>query len=219
MLRQMAWREHRAEASRPARGGGDREGQRGADEKRERRLDQVVQRAALPRHVVVLKATMAQKLLAGKASWSVHSRIASASMRNITNPRNASIDSTRAGALGCSTAIPTRFYSLRRNRSSAIRVGTAAAIIPVMTCKRLIITGLCSLLCAQAATAQPRWGHERMPSLPSGFNDRISSVRVFDGTVVIFKDSDFRGRSSQIRSDVRDLRGDWKDKVSSIRVY
>ena len=56
-------------------------------------------------------------------------------------------------------------------------------------------------------------------SLPSGFNDRISSVRVFDGTVVIFKDSDFRGRSSQIRSDVRDLRGDWKDKVSSIRVY
>lgn len=56
-------------------------------------------------------------------------------------------------------------------------------------------------------------------SLPSGFNDRISSVRVFDGTVVLFKDKDFHGRSEQIRSDMRDLRGNWKDKVSSIRVY
>lgn len=56
-------------------------------------------------------------------------------------------------------------------------------------------------------------------SLPSGFNDRISSIRVFDGTVVLFKDSNFRGRSEQIRSDVANLPGNWKDKVSSIRVY
>ena len=56
-------------------------------------------------------------------------------------------------------------------------------------------------------------------SLPKGFNDRISSVRVFDGTVMIFEDSDFHGRSRQIRGDVRDLRGTWKDEVSSIRVY
>ena len=56
-------------------------------------------------------------------------------------------------------------------------------------------------------------------SLPRGFNDSISSVRVFDGTVMIFKDSDFRGRSQQIRADVRDLRGTWKDDISSIRVY
>jgi len=56
-------------------------------------------------------------------------------------------------------------------------------------------------------------------SLPSGFNDRISSVRVFDGTVVVFSDSNYRGRSQQLRSDVRDLRGNWKDRVSSIRVY
>ena len=45
---------------------------------------------------VVLKATSAQKPLAGKASWSVHNRIASASIRNITKPRNASSDGTRA---------------------------------------------------------------------------------------------------------------------------
>ena len=56
-------------------------------------------------------------------------------------------------------------------------------------------------------------------SLPKGFNDRISSVRVFDVTVMIFEDSDFHGRSRQIRGDVRDLRGTWKDDVSSIRVY
>lgn len=56
-------------------------------------------------------------------------------------------------------------------------------------------------------------------SLPPGFNDRISSIRIFDGTVVLFSDSDFRGRTQQLRSDVRDLRGNWKDRVSSIRVY
>src|ERR1700752_772043 len=44
---------------------------------------------------VVLKATRAQKPLAGKASWSVHKCIASASIRNITKPRKTSIDGTR----------------------------------------------------------------------------------------------------------------------------
>ncbi len=56
-------------------------------------------------------------------------------------------------------------------------------------------------------------------SLPRGFNDRISSIRVLDGAVMIFQDSNFRGRSTQITSDVRDLRGNWRDKVSSIRVF
>jgi hypothetical protein len=56
-------------------------------------------------------------------------------------------------------------------------------------------------------------------SLPRGFNDRISSVRVFGGEVVIFPNSNFRGRSQVIRSDVRDLRGNWGDSVSSLRVF
>lgn len=56
-------------------------------------------------------------------------------------------------------------------------------------------------------------------SLPSGFNDRISSIRVFRAEVKIFQDRDFRGRSSEIRSDVRDLRGSWRDTISSLRVF
>jgi hypothetical protein len=56
-------------------------------------------------------------------------------------------------------------------------------------------------------------------SLPRGFNDRISSIRVFRGGVRIFQDRDFRGRSTEIRSDVRDLRGSWRDTVSSMRVF
>jgi hypothetical protein len=56
-------------------------------------------------------------------------------------------------------------------------------------------------------------------SLPRGFNDRISSVRVFGADVRIFQDQNFRGRSQEIRSDVRNLRGNWSDNVSSIRVF
>ena len=56
-------------------------------------------------------------------------------------------------------------------------------------------------------------------ALPRGFNDRISSIRVFGGEVRIFQDQNFRGRSTEIRSDVPNLRGNWKDKVSSIRVF
>jgi hypothetical protein len=56
-------------------------------------------------------------------------------------------------------------------------------------------------------------------SLPSGFNDRISSIRVFDARVRIFKDHNFHGSSREIRGDERDLRGSWRDVVSSLRVY
>jgi Peptidase inhibitor family I36 len=55
--------------------------------------------------------------------------------------------------------------------------------------------------------------------LPRGFNDRISSIRVFGARVRIFQDRDYRGRSREIRSDERDLRGAWRDVVSSIRVF
>jgi hypothetical protein len=56
-------------------------------------------------------------------------------------------------------------------------------------------------------------------ALPRGFNDRISSVRVFGADVRIFEDRDFRGRSREIRRDLPNLRGEWKDDVSSIRVF
>jgi len=56
-------------------------------------------------------------------------------------------------------------------------------------------------------------------SLPAGFNDRISSIRVFGAGVRLFQDRDFRGRSTDVRGDVRNLRGTWRDTVSSVRVY
>jgi hypothetical protein len=56
-------------------------------------------------------------------------------------------------------------------------------------------------------------------ALPRGFNDRISSVRVFDAEVRIFQDRNFRGRSRELRGDTPNLRGDWKDDVSSLRVF
>ena len=56
-------------------------------------------------------------------------------------------------------------------------------------------------------------------SLPRGFNDRISSVKVFGARVAIFKDRDFHGRSSEFRGDVHNLKGNWKDDISSIRVF
>jgi hypothetical protein len=91
----------------------------------------------------------------------------------------------------------------------------------------------------------PVWGREQLPSegacfyqdtefrgeyfcaprgatfraLPKGFNDKISSIRVFDTEVKIFKDSKFHGKSTEILADVPDLRGRWSDTVSSIRVF
>jgi hypothetical protein len=56
-------------------------------------------------------------------------------------------------------------------------------------------------------------------SLPRGFNDRISSIRVFGANVRIYRDRDFRGRSSEIRRDAGNLRGNWRDTISSIRVF
>lgn len=105
------------------------------------------------------------------------------------------------------------------------------------------------------AFAQPRWGRphppktgacfykdsdfrgdyfclkrgERWPSMPAGFNDRISSIRLFrDARVRIFVDSDFRGANLRIDHDVNDLRGirlpdnpskSWNDRISSIAVH
>jgi hypothetical protein len=58
-------------------------------------------------------------------------------------------------------------------------------------------------------------------SVPNGFNDQISSIRILRaGGVLIFVDRDFGGRLARVTSDVPDLRrGVWNDKISSIRVY
>ena len=66
-------------------------------------------------------------------------------------------------------------------------------------------------------------------AMPPGFNDKISSIRLFHGAQVrIFADSNFRGANSRIPRDVMDLshfrlRNDpsrtWNDRVSSIAVY
>ena len=55
--------------------------------------------------------------------------------------------------------------------------------------------------------------------LPPGFNDRVSSVRVRRSTVMLFEDRDFDGRSRRIDDDVRDLRGRWDNRLSSVRVF
>lgn len=57
-------------------------------------------------------------------------------------------------------------------------------------------------------------------SLPSGMNDRISSIQTFGGAeVTIFQDSRFGGRSRNFRGDVRNLKDEgWNDRLSSLRV-
>lgn len=68
---------------------------------------------------------------------------------------------------------------------------------------------------------------DRMAQVPSGFSDRISSVRLYGrATVVVFQDVDFRGRKLEIRDDVVNLQSfqvspghSWNDRISSVRVY
>jgi len=65
-------------------------------------------------------------------------------------------------------------------------------------------------------------------SLPPGFNDRISSVRIFRrAEVSLFNDSNFRGVSAASRESIPDLRywrlptdssRSWNDRISSIQV-
>ena len=61
---------------------------------------------------------------------------------------------------------------------------------------------------------------ENLGSMPSGMNDRISSLRVFGrAEVTVFKDVRFEGRSSRFESDIPNLRNEgWNDLISSIRV-
>jgi len=66
--------------------------------------------------------------------------------------------------------------------------------------------------CAQAG--------DDLSRLPSGANDRVSSIRLFGGAeVTIFDNVQFRGGSLRITSDVRNLTDEgFNDRVSSIQV-
>jgi hypothetical protein len=61
---------------------------------------------------------------------------------------------------------------------------------------------------------------DNLGSVPSGANDRVSSIRIFGrAEVTVYKDSEFRGASARFDSDVRDLgRENWNDQISSVQV-
>lgn len=56
-------------------------------------------------------------------------------------------------------------------------------------------------------------------ALGGEFNRSIRSIRVFSGAEVrIFLERDFRGRNTDLRRDVPDLHGMWRDNIESVRV-
>ncbi len=61
---------------------------------------------------------------------------------------------------------------------------------------------------------------EELRSMPSGTNDRVSSIRVFGGvSLTVYRDPRFEGEALRFDSDVRDLqREDFNDKISSIEI-
>ncbi len=61
---------------------------------------------------------------------------------------------------------------------------------------------------------------EDLSSLPSGANDRVSSIRILGRAEVrVYEDPRFRGESLQFDSDVRDLQSDnFNDVISSIHI-
>lgn len=70
---------------------------------------------------------------------------------------------------------------------------------------------------------------ERWPVLPRGFNDQISSIRIFgDARVRIFNDANFGGASLLIDQDIYNLKQvplapgshkNWNDRISAIAVF
>jgi hypothetical protein len=69
---------------------------------------------------------------------------------------------------------------------------------------------------------------ESYPNLPPGYNDRISSVKIFNhAEVTIYNDSNFDGRRGRTRRDIVNLKNwrtaddpsrTWNDRISSIQV-
>jgi hypothetical protein len=70
---------------------------------------------------------------------------------------------------------------------------------------------------------------QRYSALPRGFNDVISSIRVFGGSSVrIFNDTNFGGMSTVTRGNISNLKSfplagypgkHWNDRISSIAVF
>ncbi len=69
-------------------------------------------------------------------------------------------------------------------------------------------------------------GGERVGQVPPGFNDRISSVRIFGRTeITVYQNRDFREPSLRLHEDVANLQSyqvspghSWNDRISSIEV-
>jgi Peptidase inhibitor family I36 len=105
------------------------------------------------------------------------------------------------------------------------------------------VLGVLTFLVVAEATAQPRWGRPSLPRegacfyrdrnyrgdyfctdqdiavLPNGMNDQITSIRTFgNAEVTIYQEGRFRGRSTQLRGDVRNVGDSWNDRISSVRV-
>jgi hypothetical protein len=61
---------------------------------------------------------------------------------------------------------------------------------------------------------------DSQPEVPTGTNDRISSIRIFGGSeVIVFRDSRFRGSSQRFGASVEDLRrSGWNDRITSFQV-
>jgi len=56
-------------------------------------------------------------------------------------------------------------------------------------------------------------------TLGNEFNRAIRSIRVFNGANVrIYLNRDFHGRSSEVRHDIADLHGVWRDNIESLSV-
>ncbi|MGC2193303.1 MAG: beta/gamma crystallin domain-containing protein [Terriglobales bacterium] len=68
---------------------------------------------------------------------------------------------------------------------------------------------------------------DRMEQVPSGFGDRISSVRLYGRvTVTVYQDANFGGPNLRLQQDASNLQSyqvkpghSWNDRVSSIKVY
>jgi hypothetical protein len=102
-----------------------------------------------------------------------------------------------------------------------------------------------TVLSTASVGAQPRWGRPSFPRdgacfyrdknyggeyfctdagqdiavLPNGMNDQITSIRTFGQVqVTIYKEGLFKGRSTELRGDVRNVGDEWNDTISSVRV-
>jgi hypothetical protein len=115
-----------------------------------------------------------------------------------------------------------------------------------MPVRKAVLFACFAVLATSSVVMAQRWGRENVPrdgvcfykdpnfngdyfcarsgeslaSVPSGMNDRISSIRIFGRTeVIVFKDIRFEGRSSRFDNDIRNLKDEgWNDLISSIRV-